>query len=140
MYNRVRMPHPAHFSNILENLFSDYNHYADARTHGASVNIRENGEQYEMQLVAPGLKKEDFQINVDKNTLTISFEQKEETQEKDEKWLRQEFRMKSFKRSFTLNDKIDVQAINATYDNGILRVSLPKKEKEEPKSLSISVQ
>lgn len=144
MYNRARMQAPVHFANLLEGFLN--NDYANAERqsgHNALINIRENADQYEMQVIAPGLQKEDFTIGVEKNTLTVSFgskEQKEEVKENEDKWIRQEFKMKAFKRSFTLNDKIDTGAINAIYENGILRVSLPKKEKEEPKPVSISVQ
>ncbi len=139
---KVRMPQgTVQFGNLLEGLFNnDFKNGEFANTHSASVNIRENADQYEMQLIAPGLKKEDFKISVEKNTFTVSFDQKEEAKEESEKWIRQEFKLRSFKRSFTLNDKVDVAAINATYDNGILTVSLPKKEKEEPKTVSIAVQ
>lgn len=139
---KVRMPQgTVQFGNLLEGLFNnDFRNGEFANTQSASVNIRENADQYEMQLVAPGLKKEDFKISVEKNTFTVSFDQKEEAKEESEKWIRQEFKLRSFKRSFTLNDKIDVAAINATYENGILTVSLPKKEKEEPKAVSIAVQ
>jgi HSP20 family protein len=142
MYNKLRMHSPLHFSNLLEGLMSNEMTNTECRPYNrsASVNIRENAEQYEILLVAPGLQKEDFKIDVDKNLLHISFEHKEESKESDEKWLRQEFRMSSFKRSFNLNEKIDTAAIKATYDNGILSVSLPKKEKEEVKPLSIAVQ
>lgn len=142
MYNKTRFHHaPVHFANLLEGLMNPESSFADYRAkQNASVNIRETADQYELHLLAPGLNKEDFKIDVDKNLLTISFEHKEESKETDEKWLRQEFKMSSFKRSFSLNEKIDAAAIKATYENGILNVSLPKKEKEEAKAVSIAVQ
>ena len=142
MYNRSRFQGaPVHFANILEGLLNHDYAAADCKpAHSVSVNIRENADQYEMHLIAPGLQKEDFKIDVEKNLLTVSFGQKEEEQKEGEKWLRQEYKIKSFKRSFNLNDKIDAASINAIYENGILRLSLPKKEKEEAKAVSISVQ
>ena len=141
MYNKVRMQNPVHFANLLEGFLNNEFAHPDAKNaNTASVNIRENADQYEMQVIAPGLQKEDFAINIEKNTLTVSFDQKVETKEPADKWIRQEFKMKSFKRSFTLSDKVDTNDIKAVYENGILRVSLPKKEKEEPKTVSISVQ
>lgn len=106
------------------------------------VNIKETKESFDLQVIAPGLNKEDFKINVDKNNLTISFEQKkEETKEggEQEKWVRTEYRMQSFKRSFTLTEKIDTAKIAAKYTDGILTVALPKKEVEEPAKLEIAV-
>jgi HSP20 family protein len=105
------------------------------------VNIRETDSRYELHLVAAGLKKEDFKINLDRDILHVSFEQKEEnnTQPQDGKWLRNEYRMKSFKRSFTLSEKVDVSKISATYNDGILVITLPKKEAAEPSVHEISV-
>lgn len=142
MYNKTRFHNaPVQFAHLLEGLMNpdlSFNDYKSKQN--AMVNIRETADQYELQLLAPGLNKEDFKIDVDKNLLTISFEHKEESKETDQKWIRQEFKMSSFKRSFSLNEKIDAAAIKATYENGILNVSLPKKEKEEAKAVSIAVQ
>lgn len=142
MYNKLRMSAPNQFNNLLEGfLNNDFALTAECKPSNlASVNIRENADQFEMQVIAPGLQKEDFKIDIEQSKLTVSFEQKQETKESDDKWIRQEFKIQSFKRSFTLSNKIDTTGINATYENGILRVSLPKKEKEEPKVMSISVQ
>jgi len=130
-----------HLAQFLESFIGKEHGFHDARNYGnASVNIREDESKYELSLVAPGLQKEDFKISVDKNTLSISYDRQEEEKEVKDKFLRQEFRMKSFKRNFALNDKIDVTGIQAQYEQGVLRVDLPKKEKEEPKAVSISVQ
>jgi HSP20 family protein len=106
----------------------------------APVNIQETDKCYELHLIAPGLKKEDFKINIDRNILTISFEHKEEETEQIAKWLRKEYKMKSFKRSFTLNEKIDSAGITARYTDGVLNVSLPKKEQPELTAQEINVQ
>ncbi len=105
------------------------------------VNILETDASYDLHVVAPGLKKEDFKISIDKNLLTISFEHKEEQKEedKDGKWLRSEYRMRSFKRNFTINEKVDVTKIAAKYADGILVVTLPKKETVESSTLEIAV-
>src|SRR5687768_3324508 len=82
---------------------------------GNPVNIRETATSYELELVAPGLKKEDFRENVDNNTLTVSFEHKDEQKEEgqDGKVLRHEYRRQSFSRSFGLDDKVDANSISA---------------------------
>lgn len=103
-----------------------------------SVNILENGESYLVEMAAPGLKKDDFQIELHNNTLTIKSDAKGETREEQERYALKEFGYHSFKRSFTLNHKVvDDSKIKATYDDGILRLILPKKEeaKEKPARL-----
>lgn len=94
------------------------------------VNLKETDKTYEMSLVAPGLNKNDFKLNVSDNLLTISYEHKEEDKKEDKEmgWLRKEYTMESFSRSFTLDDTVDVNKISASYDNGILHLTLPKKE------------
>ena len=105
----------------------------DASLFQVPVNIKETEAHYELHVITPGLAKEDFKIMVDKNVLTISFEHKEENKEHatNGKWLRNEFRMRSFKRSFTLNEKVDTAGIGAKYTDGILLVTIPKKETTE---------
>jgi HSP20 family protein len=104
------------------------------------VNLRETDKTYEMELVAPGLKKEDFKINVSNNQFTVSVEHKEEKKDEEEEgWIRNEYRMQSFSRSFTLDDTIDPGKIEATYQNGLLHVTLPKKENAHRISKTIEV-
>jgi HSP20 family protein len=94
------------------------------------VNLRETDQAYEMSLIAPGLRKEDFKLNVTNDMLTVSYEQKQEQNEENTQkgWLRKEYKMQSFSRSFSLDDSVDINKITASYDNGVLHLSLPKKE------------
>ena len=92
------------------------------------VNIVEKVEAYEVELSVPGFDKGDFSVKLDNNVLTISTEKKEETAKQDAKLIRKEFSYKSFKRSFTIDEKIDAENISAKYENGILKLELPKKE------------
>ncbi len=105
------------------------------------VNIHENNDNYNVELVAPGLKKEDFKVNLEKGLLTISYEKKFEAEnsKNDHKIHREEFNVTSFKRSFTVEDKIDAEKIQAKYENGVLQILLPKKEevKIAPKEIAI---
>lgn len=142
MYHKTRLHStPLHFANLLEGLMSTEMMPMNQKLkHNALVNILENEQQYQLQVIAPGLQKEDFKIDIENGKLSISFEHTDATTEKQEKWIRQEFKMESFKRSFTLNEKIDASAIQAVYENGILNVRLPKKEKEAVKIHSIAVQ
>jgi HSP20 family protein len=105
------------------------------------VNVRQTDKSYELEVVAPGLKKEDFKINVSGDMLTVSFEHQEENnqQSKEEGWLRKEYKMRSFSRSFNLDDTIDVNKIAAKYNDGILQLSLPIKEGAKPISRTIEI-
>ena len=105
------------------------------------VNLRETDQSYEMSLIAPGLRKEDFKLNVTNDLLTVSYEQKEEHNEEkaEEGWLRKEYKMQTFSRSFRLDDSVDVNKITASYDNGVLHLSLPKKENARRISKTIDI-
>ncbi|MBA3829060.1 MAG: Hsp20/alpha crystallin family protein [Taibaiella sp.] len=113
---------------------------AGANFSATPVNIQETDKAYELQLIAPGLKKEDFKLSMDGDILNISYDHKAETTEQKEvKWVRNEYKFRSFKRSFTINDAVDSNSIGATYADGILFVTLPKKEVSEPKVQNITV-
>lgn len=92
------------------------------------VNIVEKTASYQVELSAPGFEKADFAIKLEGNLLNISTEKKEEKNEETDKMIRREFTYKGFKRSFTIDEKIDVENISAKYENGILKLELPKKE------------
>ncbi len=98
-----------------------------------AVNIKENEKDFELELVVPGRKKSDFNIEIDKDILTISSEVKIEGEAKEENYTRREFAFTSFKRAFTLPKTIDNDKIEANYENGLLRFVLPKKEEALPK-------
>ncbi len=122
------------FNNGFKAFYDDKSEYV-----AIPVNVKELDKNYELSVIAPGLTKEDFKLSLDKNILTISFDQKEEAKQENEKWIRNEYHFRSFKRSFTLNEKIDQAGINAKYENGILNISLPKKELAEPTTQEIKV-
>jgi HSP20 family protein len=105
------------------------------------VNVRETEQQYEMDVIAPGCRKEDFSVDINDNQLTVSFNHKEDKQQQDEKagWVRNEYLQRSFSRSFMLDDTVDVTKINATYTDGILRLVLPKNEKAKKLSRSVEI-
>ena len=130
-------------TNNLGRLFDDEDWgFKGLRTNmNVPVNIREDDKSYELEVVAPGLKKEDFKIDVSNNMLTVKFEHETEKKQEDEKkgWLRREYSMQSFSRSFTLDDSVDVDKIDASYKDGMLRMTLPKKEQAKKLSKNISV-
>src|SRR4051812_36825455 len=86
------------------------------------VNIHETNDAFHLELVAPGLQKEDFKVSLEKGLLTIGYEKKTETENKDQKTHHREFSVRSFKRSFSVDDKINADAIEAKYENGVLKL------------------
>jgi HSP20 family protein len=104
------------------------------------VNIVEKADSYQLEVSVPGYDKADFNVKLDGNIITISAEKKEETKDETNKVIRKEFTHKSFKRSFTIDEKIEDANINAKYENGILNVTLPKKETVKPVSKDITIQ
>lgn len=101
-----------------------------------AVNVRETEKAYFVEVAAPGVKKEDFKIAVDEDVLTISTEAKTESEEKDKegRYTKREFSYQSFSRSFSLDTElVDVDNIDAKYEDGVLHLEIPKKAKEEPK-------
>jgi len=98
-----------------------------------AVNVKENTDGFHLALAAPGYNKEEIEVKIDDNVLTISSEKKEETiAAEGEKFTRKEFKYAAFKRTFTLPETVDAAKIEANYDNGILNVSIPKKEEAKP--------
>lgn len=105
------------------------------------INIIEHTKNYEIELAAPGLKKEDFILSVEDNKLKISVKKKEETKEEKEskQYRRREFSFVSFERSFSLPEGVDTSKIDATYEDGILSICLPKVEIEKPAVKTIRI-
>ena len=132
---------------VFEDFFKPWNEWFDngglfGRTMNIpAVNITEQKNDYLVSLAVPGMKKEDFKIDIDGNMLTISSAKEETNEEKEKRFTRMEYNYSSFSRSFTLPETINGEAINAEYTDGILRVTLPKKEEAKnkgPKEISIS--
>ena len=97
------------------------------------VNIRETDNSFEVELSAPGKAKEDFNIELENDMLVISSEQKNENTVEEGKFTRREFSHSSFRRAFTLPETVKDDDIHATYEYGILKITLPKKEEALPK-------
>jgi HSP20 family protein len=103
------------------------------------VNVKETAESFEVEMAAPGMKKEDFKVELNNNILSISSEQKQEHEEKNnERFTRKEFSYQSFHRSFQLSrEAVDADNIQAKYENGVLHLTIPKREevKQKPSRL-----
>jgi HSP20 family protein len=100
-----------------------------------AVNIKETADSFEVEMAAPGMRKEDFKVELDGNTLTISSERKTENEENEgERYTRREFSYQAFQRTFTLpKNVVDVDQINARYESGVLHLLIPKKEEAKQK-------
>ena len=119
------------FPSVFNDFFKPWNEWFDSdliKTMTVpSVNVIENDKNYKLTMAAPGLKKDDFKIDIDGDIITISAETKVEKEEKDEKFSRKEYSYKTFSRSFTLPEIVNADKIDAVYENGELKLMLPKK-------------
>jgi HSP20 family protein len=115
--------------NLISSFFNDDLMYGDYAGYVPSVNISENDKSYSIEVSAPGFDKKDFNVQVADGILTVSGEQKTEKSEEKKNFVRKEFNYGSFTRSFTLNEMVDEDRIDAKYENGILKLELPKNEK-----------
>ena len=137
--NLVRFNHPG-FTNFFDNFERTHNGLTnESKGDVPSVNIIENDKDFVLEFAAPGVKKEDFNINLENQILTVSREVKEDKEAKKENYTRKEFIYSSFSRSFTLPKSVKFEKIAADYNQGILRITLPKKEEEAKLSREISI-
>jgi len=98
-----------------------------------AVNIVEGKDEYRIEVAAPGLNKKDFQVDVQNNVLVISSEKKMEEEKREEKFMRREFSYGSFRRTFSLPQGADVEKINASHKDGVLAITIPKREESKEK-------
>lgn len=127
---------PSVFYRFFDNELFDWSNrnFSTTNTTLPSVNIRESAEGFEVELAAPGFEKSDFKIELNHDLLTVSSEKKIESETKEgQQFTKREFSYQSFSRSFTLPNTVDSHQIGAKYENGILRVSIPKKEEAKPR-------
>jgi len=135
---------PSIFNRFFDNEMLDWNnrHFSNTNTTLPSVNIKENTDEFLVEVAAPGLKKIDFNIEVENDTLTISSEKQLENEEKEgERVTKREFSYQSFTRSFSLPVLVERENITAKYEDGILNITIPKKEEakpQPPKKIEIS--
>ncbi len=114
------------FDEFLNNSFFN-NDFTDATM--PAVNIKEGEKSYELEFAVPGLNKKDFNIDLNHNVLTVSYEKKNEEAKTEENYTRREYSYESFQRSFTLPEgKVNYDKIKANYKDGILKIELPKRD------------
>lgn len=125
---------PATFSSLIDRFFNDSMTRSGGSTFQPRVDVVENDKAYELHVAVPGVNKDDFQIEMKDNFLTISGERKFTTEKKEENYRAIETQFGSFSRSFSLPENVDGSKINARYNNGILEVTIPKDEKKALKT------
>lgn len=125
------------FTELPALLKNDFNNYEQKGS--VPVNVKETDKSYRLEVIAPGFEKTDFKVNLDQNLLTISAEKKEEVSNENNKQIRREYSYRSFKRSFTIDEKIDATTIEASYINGVLTLNLPKKEEVKVSATEIAI-
>jgi HSP20 family protein len=131
------------FNDVFESFFNTDSFVSDRLiTRVPAVNIAETENEFHIELAVPGMKKDDFKINLDRNILSISAETKSENEEtsQDKRYNRREYSYNSFVRTFTLPDTADYANISAEYVDGILKVAVAKKEEAKMQSREISIQ
>ena len=131
------------FNDVFESFFNTDSFVSDRLiSRVPAVNIAETESDFHIELAVPGMRKDDFKINLDKNVLSISAETKSENEEtnQDKRYNRREYSYNSFVRTFTLPDTADYANISAEYVDGILKVNVAKKEEAKMQSREISIQ
>jgi HSP20 family protein len=127
------------FSDVFDSLINDSFLSDKLIARVPAVNIAENENEFHIELAVPGLKKEDFKINLDKNILSVSAEKKAENVEEGKKFSKREYSYNSFVRSFTLPETADHSKIEADYTDGILKLTVAKREEAKFQSREIAV-
>ncbi len=142
----TRQPFEKNFSTIMEDLFTEIPGFLKNEINktgwkgSVPVNVKETDKAFQLEVIAPGFTKEDFTVNLENNLLTVSVEKKEGVKAENEKQIRNEYSFKSFKRSFTIDEKIDATKTDATYINGVLRLNFSKKEEVRRAATEIKIQ
>ena len=127
------------FSDVFDSLLSESVWSDKLSSRVPAVNIAETENEFHIELAAPGLKKEDFKINIDKNVLSVSAEKKTENVDEGKKYSKKEYSYNSFVRSFTLPETADYAKIEAEYTDGVLKLNVAKKEEAKIQAREIAV-
>ena len=127
------------FNDVFDSILNDSFLNDRSSNRVPAVNIAETENEFQIELAAPGLKKEDFKINLDKNVLSVSSEKKVENVEESKKFSKREYSYNTFTRSFTLPETAEYANISAEYTDGILKLSVAKREEAKFQSREIAV-
>ena len=127
------------FTDVFDSIFNDTFFSDRLVTRVPAANISESKDHYHVELAAPGLSKEDFNIKLDRNVLSISVEQRNQDSEQDRNYNKREFSYSSFVRSFTLPESADENGIEAKYQNGVLCIDIAKREEAKMLTRQIEI-
>jgi HSP20 family protein len=127
------------FNDVIESIFNDTFFSDRMASRVPAVNIGETAENYHLELAAPGLKKQDFKISLDRNVLQVAVERQNESNEEGKRFSKREFSYTSFVRSFALPELADQSRIEATYEDGVLKMIIAKKEEAKVASRQIEL-
>lgn len=125
--------------NVFDSIFDDTFFHDRMMSRVPAVNISETADHYHVELAAPGLKKEDFKINLERQVLNVSVEQQNENSDIQKSYSKREFSYNSFVRSFTLPESANAESIDAKYADGILRIAIAKREDAKAVSRQIEI-
>lgn len=128
--------------NWADNLFEKRDNFLQPLAKGTlipAVNVSETEESYQLELAAPGKAKGDFKVEVENGTLCISSEEEETNESENKNYTRKEYSFKSFSRSFALPENVSDEEIEAKYEDGVLKITLPKNEPSQPQKKTIGV-
>ena len=138
------MINPNRLAREIDTMFSDFLRSPSYRAENdcdfcPRVNIRETKDDVKLTFELPGMKKEDIKVTVKEDVLTVSGERPQVEQKENERWVRSEITTGSFSRSFTLPETVDTGKISADYKQGLLEITLAKREAVKPKEIEVSV-
>jgi HSP20 family protein len=113
--------------------------FPEARLTVPAVNIAEDDNNYQLTMAAPGMKKDDFKVDVEGNTLVVSSEKESNKEEQSKKFSKKEYSYSSFSRSFSIPEDANHEKIDAHYEDGILKLTIPKKEEARRKLMARAI-
>ncbi|WP_218841843.1 Hsp20/alpha crystallin family protein [Winogradskyella ursingii] len=125
--------YPTFLENFFENSWDNPNLLFNSSSRTPAVNIKETDDCFCIDVAAPGMKRDDFDISVENDRLTISASAEESSEDSDDNYTKREFSYSSFTRYFQLPDSVDDDDIEANYNDGVLNINIPKKESAKPK-------
>jgi len=127
------------FTDVFDSIFNDTFLSDRMVARVPAVNVSETNSDYQIELAAPGLTKDDFKLKLERDVLSISVEQSQQNQQQERNYTKREYSYNSFVRSFTLPDSADENGVEAKYEEGILRISIPKREDAKTTSRQIEI-
>jgi HSP20 family protein len=127
------------FNNVFDSIFNDTFFSDRLVSRVPAANIAETQDHYHIELAAPGLKKNDFKLNLERNLLSISVEQQRQSNPEQKNYSKKEYSYGSFVRAFTLPESADINSVEAAYTDGVLRITIAKKEEAKMVSRQIEI-